>query len=33
MLEQDYIHKIPVILHDNLHRQSHKANAPPPKVT
>jgi hypothetical protein len=34
MLEQDYIHKVPFILHDNLHRQSHKPNAPlPPTVT
>jgi hypothetical protein len=30
MLDQDYIHKVPVILHENLQRQSHKPNAPPP---
>ena len=23
-VEQDYIHKVPVILHDNLQRESHK---------
>jgi hypothetical protein len=33
MSEQDYIHKVPVTLHDNLQRQSHKPDAPPPTVT
>jgi hypothetical protein len=33
MLEQDYIHKVPVILHDNLQRHSHKPDGPPPTVT
>jgi hypothetical protein len=30
---QDYIHKVPIILHDNLQRESHKPYGPPTSVT
>jgi hypothetical protein len=32
-LWQDYIHKVPVIMHDNLQGQSHKTYSPPTSVT
>jgi hypothetical protein len=32
-LQQDYIHKVPVILHDNLQRESHKTYGTPTSVT
>jgi hypothetical protein len=32
LLYVSYIHKAPVILHDNLHRVSHKLYAPPNSV-
>jgi hypothetical protein len=32
-LEQDYVHKVPVILIDNLQRDSHKPYSPPTSVT
>jgi hypothetical protein len=32
-LKQDYIHKVPVILHNNLQRESHKPYDPPTSVT
>ena len=32
-LQQDYIHKVPVILRDNLQSDSHKRCGPPTSVT
>jgi len=33
VVEQDYIHKVPVIWHDKLQRKPHKPDAPPSSVT
>jgi hypothetical protein len=32
-LYQDYIHKVPVVLHDNLQREYHQHYGPPTSVT
>jgi hypothetical protein len=33
VVEHDYIHKVSLIIHDNLQRESHKPYGPPTSVT
>ena len=33
LVHQDYIHKMPLVLHDNLQHESHKPYGPPTTVT